>query len=87
MGPYLTYHLGGGQGGIEYLMRHIGVKKAKWLESMAKWTHTPESAIQKAVKGVNEMELVKDKNLEELEAWRDEQLVTLIRLLWSQDAK
>jgi 3-hydroxypropionate dehydrogenase (NADP+) len=87
MGPYLTYHLGGGQGGIEYLMRHIGVKKAKWLESMAKWTHTPESAIQKAVKGVNEMELVKNKNLEELEAWRDEQLVTLIRLLWSQNEK
>jgi len=24
MGPYLTYHLGGGAGGIEYLMRHIG---------------------------------------------------------------
>jgi 3-hydroxypropionate dehydrogenase (NADP+) len=83
MGPYLTYHLGGGQGGIEYLMRHIGVQKTKWLESMAKWTHTPESAIQNAIKGVNEMELVQDKSLEELEAWRDEKLVTLIRLLWS----
>jgi 3-hydroxypropionate dehydrogenase (NADP+) len=83
MGPYLTYHLGGGEGGIEYIMRHIGVEKAKWLETMAKWTKTPESVIQKAVEGVNSMELVKGKSLEELEAWRDERLVALLRLLWS----
>jgi 3-hydroxypropionate dehydrogenase (NADP+) len=82
MGPYLTYHLGGGEGGIEYIMRHIGVQKSKWLETMATWTKTPESVIQKAVEGVNAMELVKGKSLEELEAWRDERLVALLRLLW-----
>jgi 3-hydroxypropionate dehydrogenase (NADP+) len=81
MGPYLVYHLGGGKGGIEYLMRHIGVSKAKWLETMAKWTETPESAILKAVKGVNDM--VGDKSLEELEEWRDKYLISLNRLLWS----
>ncbi len=80
MGPYLTYHLGGGPGGIEYLMRHIGVKKAKWLETMAKWTVTPESAVEKAIRGVADM--VGDKSLEELERWRDERLVELLRLLW-----
>ncbi len=42
MGPYLTYHLGGGKGGIEYLLKHIDVSKAKWLETMAKWTETPD---------------------------------------------
>ena len=82
MGPYLTYHLGGGEGGIEYIMRHIGVQKSKWLETMATWTQTPESVIQKAVEGVNAMDLVKGKSLEELESWRDEQLVALLRLLW-----
>jgi len=55
MGPYMTYHLGGGKGGIEYLMRHIGVKKAEWLETMATWTMQPESVIQKAVEGVDDM--------------------------------
>lgn len=80
MGPYLVYHLGGGKGGIEYLMRHIGVSKAKWLETMAKWTDTPESAIQKAVSGVNEM--VGDKTLEELEERRDRYLLALYKLLW-----
>lgn len=81
MGPYLTYHLGGGAGGIEYLMRHIGTKKAAWLETMAKWTITPESAMKKAIQGVEEM--VGDKTLRELESWRDEHLLALNRLLWS----
>jgi 3-hydroxypropionate dehydrogenase (NADP+) len=82
MGPYLTYHLGGGKGGIEYLMRHIGVKKAAWLETMAKWTVTPESAIEKAINGVDDM--VGGKTLEELESWRDGRLISLYKLLWDQ---
>jgi 3-hydroxypropionate dehydrogenase (NADP+) len=81
MGPYMVYHLGGGKGGIEYLMRHIGGSKSKWLESMAEWTETPESAIQKAITGVNDM--VGDKTLDELEEWRDKHLLALNALLWS----
>ena len=46
------------------------------------WKQLPESVIQKAVEGVNAMELVKGKSLEELESWRDERLVALLRLLW-----
>jgi len=83
MGPYLTYHLGGGKGGIEYLMRHIGVKKAAWLETMAKWTVTPESAVEKAIKGVDDM--IGGKSLEELESWRDGRLISLYKLLWDQE--
>ncbi|MCX6654273.1 MAG: 3-hydroxyacyl-CoA dehydrogenase NAD-binding domain-containing protein [Candidatus Bathyarchaeota archaeon] len=79
MGPYLTYHLGGGKGGIEYLMRHIDVSKAKWLETMAKWTETPETAVEKAIKGVYEMTLVKEHNLEELEEWRDNRLFDILK--------
>jgi len=79
MGPYLTYHLGGGKGGIEYLLRHIDVSKAKWLETMAKWTETPESAVEKAVKGVHELASVKNHSYDELEEWRDSQLVDILR--------
>ena len=84
MGPYMTYHLGGGKGGIEYLMRHIGVKKAEWLETMATWTMQPESVIQKAVEGVDDM--VGSTGLEELEAKRDENLIALNKLLWDGKA-
>lgn len=80
MGPYLTYHLGGGKGGIEYIMRHIGVKKAEWLKTAATWTMQPESVVQKAVDGVDDM--VGTTGLEELEAKRDEYLIALNKLLW-----
>ena len=79
MGPYLTYHLGGGKGGIEYLMRHIDVSKSKWLETMAKWTETPESAVQKAIEGVHGMDIVREHDFEELEKWRDDGLVSILK--------
>lgn len=81
MGPYLTYHLGGGAGGLEYLMRHIGPAKSEWLRSMAKWTETPESAVEKAVKGVREMGVVREKSFEELERWRDDRLAEILKIL------
>ncbi len=79
MGPYLTYHLGGGRGGIEYLLKHIDVSKAKWLETMAKWTETPESAVQKAIEGVHELPSVKNLSYDELEEWRDGLMVDILR--------
>ena len=85
MGPYLVYHLGGGKGGIKYLMDHIGVKKQEWLKDMAKWTEFPESVNAKAVKGVYDM--VGDTSLEELEAWRDEYLIALNKLIWGKERK
>ena len=82
MGPYMTYHLGGGKGGIEYLLRHIGAGKSAWLETTATWTETPESVTQKAIDGVEEM--VGGRSLEELEAWRDRYLLELNKLLWGK---
>jgi 3-hydroxypropionate dehydrogenase (NADP+) len=81
MGPFMVYHLGGGKGGIEYLMDHIGVKKQEWLKDMAQWTEFPESVKGKAVDGVNDM--VGGMSLEELEACRDKYLIALNKLLWS----
>lgn len=80
MGPYLTYHLGGGKGGIRYIMDHIGVQKTEWLKTMAKWTEFPEPMKEKAVEGVHDV--VGDMPLEELEAWRDKYLIALNKLLW-----
>jgi hypothetical protein len=49
---------------------------------MAKWTVTPESAIEKAIDGVDDM--VGDRSLEELEGWRDRHLIVLYNLLWKK---
>lgn len=79
MGPFLTYHLGGGSGGIEYFLDHIDISKAEWLKTMAKWNVTPRSAVRKAIEGVSTM--IGDLTTEELEEWRDRYLVQLLRLL------
>jgi 3-hydroxypropionate dehydrogenase (NADP+) len=83
MGPFLTYHLGGGKGGIEYLMRHIGTQKNEWLKTTASWTDFPHSVTEKAVAGVKD--IVGDMSLGELEAWRDQYLLDLNKLLWKED--
>jgi hypothetical protein len=68
-------HLGGGMAGIEYLMRHIGVSKASWLETMAKWTATLESAIEGWMRwwatGT-------------WRRWSDRYLIALYKLLWTK---
>jgi 3-hydroxyacyl-CoA dehydrogenase len=83
MGPFLTYHLGGGKGGIEYLMRHIGTQKNEWLKTTASWTDFSQSITEKAVAGVKD--IVGDMSLGELEAWRDQHLLDLNKLLWKED--
>jgi 3-hydroxypropionate dehydrogenase (NADP+) len=83
MGPFLTYHLGGGKGGIEYLMRHIGTQKNEWLKTTASWTEFPKSVTEKAITGVEK--IVGDWSLEDLEAWRDRNLIALNELLWKDN--
>jgi len=49
---------------------------------MTKWTATPESAIEKAINGVDDM--VGGKTLEDLESWRNARLISLYNLLRDQ---
>ena len=70
MGPHLTYHLGGGPRGIEH-----------WFEVFGR--DFRPSAAKKVIDGVNEMEFVKTKSMEELVRWRDEKLVALLEIIRS----
>jgi 3-hydroxypropionate dehydrogenase (NADP+) len=81
MGPFLTYHLGGGEEGLQYFIDHLGPAFSAWWKSMATWTSIPPSAAKKAVDGVNQMEIVKAKGYEELVRWRDERLMKLLEVL------
>lgn len=81
MGPFLTYHLGGGEKGLEYFIDHLGPAFSAWWKSMATWTSISHSAAKKAVDGVGQMELVKAKAYKELIRWRDEKLMKLLELL------
>lgn len=54
MGPGLVFELGGGEGGIESLLKHIGPSMQTWLEDLATWTEFPEEAKEKIPKMVEE---------------------------------
>lgn len=82
LGPYLSYHLGGGIGGIEYYLRHLGPAMENRWRTLAKWTSMPPLAEKKIVQGVKEMEIVKEKSVDELSRWRDEKLVELLKVLY-----
>jgi len=72
MGPHLTYHLGGGPGGIEH-----------WFETFGKAFFSP-SVAKKVIEGVKSMEIVKTKSMEELVRWRDEKLVELLKIIYGR---
>lgn len=81
LGPHLSYHLGGGEGGIEYYLRHLGpAMTARW-RTLATWTSIPPSAEKKIIQGVKKMQLLKEKSFAEIVDWRDRKLVELLKVL------
>jgi len=82
MGPFLTYQLGGGAGGLEYFIEHLGPAFSAWWKSMENWSSIPYSAAKKAINGVKQMPLVKSKTYNELVKWRDERLIKMLKAFW-----
>ncbi|HYZ61009.1 MAG TPA: 3-hydroxyacyl-CoA dehydrogenase NAD-binding domain-containing protein [Acetobacteraceae bacterium] len=74
MGPILTYHLGGGAGGLRYLLDHVGCAQL-WPE-LGTPDMTPEFE-QKLIDGV--IEEVGGKPVDELARWRDRALVAILK--------
>ncbi len=54
MGQHLIFHLGGGRGGIEYFIDHLGQKWKELWDHMAAWTSIPATAKQALAKGVGD---------------------------------
>jgi len=78
MGPFLIMHLAGGQGGIEYWLKHLAESyKIRW-ESMATWSSIPESARRKVVEGIRDHRLIKGRRYDDVVKWRDEKLTELL---------
>ena len=79
MGQHLIYHLGGGEGGYEYFINHIGKAFEEYWEGMASWTEIPEDAKGAIVSGVKDSS--GSQSLSELTLWRDEKLVKLLKVI------
>lgn len=78
MGPHLIYHLGGGEGGIEYFINHLEDAFKQWWEDMNTWTAFPQGAGEKLQQGVAAS--MKGKTYQELVAWRDKKLLELLQI-------
>lgn len=76
MGPHLTYHLGGGEGGIRYYLEHLGDSQQQRWESLGTPTLTAELK-DKIANGV--LEEARARSIEELATDRDRKLVAAIK--------
>lgn len=82
LGPHLSYHLGGGKGGMEYYLRHLGPAMAARWRTLATWTSIPSSAERMLIEGIRDMKLVQENSFGEITEWRDKKLVELLKALY-----
>ena len=85
MGPNLTYHLGGGEYGIQGLIKHIGPSVELWWNDMAVWKKWPPGLAEIAQEGVLR-EIAnrapeQGRTNEEIVKWRDDGLITILKYL------
>ena len=76
MGPHLTFHLAGGEGGMPHFMSHIGPAIQSWMDDLGQTRLTPE--IQKLIiDGVEEE--AGSCTIEDLQRWRDRKLIDILK--------
>lgn len=81
MGPHMIFHLGGGQGGIGYLVDHIGVSFEILWKNMAKWDSLPAETKGLLVAGIKEQ--MHGREIKDIATWRDEKLLGLLEVIRS----
>ncbi len=79
-GPFLTYHLGGGPGGISYFLDHLTPSFESRWKSLAAWKRLPSGAQRRIIRSVSQMISVENTSFDQLTKDRDRQLVELIRV-------
>ena len=77
IGTHLGYHLGGGDGGIEHYLRHLGARQERRWSTLGNPKLTPE-VCELIVAGVHEEAAGRD--VAQLEQQRDRLLMEIIRL-------
>ena len=78
MGPHLTFHLAGGEGGMAHFMEHLGPANEVWWRSLGQPTLTPELC-RSIVEGVAAE--TKGQDVAALAAQRDALLVALLQTI------
>jgi 3-hydroxyacyl-CoA dehydrogenase len=78
-GQHTIFHLNGGPGGLESFLRQFHDPVETWWDALATWTEWPPTAEQMLIDGLAEAH--KDRTYQELQDYRDENLLKLLDLL------
>ncbi|HVQ70072.1 MAG TPA: 3-hydroxyacyl-CoA dehydrogenase NAD-binding domain-containing protein, partial [Bradyrhizobium sp.] len=77
MGPHLTFHMAGGEGGMAHFMSHIGPAMQGWMDDLGQTRLTPE--VQKAIiNGVTGE--AAGRSMADLQRWRDRKLIEILKV-------
>ncbi len=79
IGPFLRIHLAGN--GVERFIKNYAQSYRNRWETMETWTSIPPSTANKIIRGVEEMEAVRTKTMEEIKNWRDQMLVKILKTI------
>jgi carnitine 3-dehydrogenase len=77
MGPHLTFHLAGGEGGMTNFMAHIAPAMETWIADLGNPKFTPEVQ-KKIIDGV--VEEAGSRTIADLQRWRDRKLIEILRV-------
>jgi 3-hydroxyacyl-CoA dehydrogenase len=77
MGPHLTFHMAGGEGGMAHFMSHIGPAIQGWMDDLGQTRLTPQ--VQKTIiDGVAEE--AAGRSMADLQRWRDRKLIEILKV-------
>ncbi len=77
MGPHLTFHLAGGEGGMKHFMEHLGGPIQGWMDDLGTTRLTPP--VQKEIiDGVAEE--AGKRSIADLQRWRDRKLIDILKV-------
>ncbi len=77
MGPHLTFHMAGGDGGMKHFMDHLGPANQSWMDDLG--TPRLDAKTQKAIiDGVTEE--AAGRSMDDLRRWRDRKLIEILRV-------
>ncbi len=77
MGPHLTFHLAGGEGGMTHFMDHLAAANQEWMDDLGNPKLTPH--VQKTIiDGVAQE--AGSRSIADLQRWRDRKLIDILKV-------
>ncbi|MBV9347057.1 MAG: 3-hydroxyacyl-CoA dehydrogenase [Pseudolabrys sp.] len=77
MGPHLTFHLAGGEGGMAHFMDHLAEANQSWMDDLGSPKLTKDVQ-KKIIDGVAEE--AGKRTIADLRAWRDRKLIEILKV-------